>query len=236
MGKPEESPVDEADLQRLLAMADLGVMTASLLHELRQPLFAIRGEAQLGLVRGGEEGAEALRAILAHVEHVSSLVDFYGSLGREEEEAVFDLNQPVQAAVDLLVHRQRRSGALLELELTDQALWVRGRELAARQVAVNLLQNAFDAVEEVSGRRVAVRTALQGSRVRLEVEDSGPGVPDELRTRVFEPFVSSKPPGRGTGLGLYITQRLVADWQGRLVLSGGRTGGTRAVVELPRAA
>jgi len=220
--------------KRLAKLADLGVMTASLLHELRQPLFAIKAEAQLGRVA---EPSARFDRILTQVEAMEGLIASHVSAGEPDEAvAVFDLNDAVRSAVEMLSHRKRSSAATLDLDLTVERLPVRGRRAAARQVAVNLLQNAFDAVEEVDRRRVVVRTRAAEQLVLLEVEDSGPGLPEHLIPRIFDPFVTSKPPGRGTGLGLFIARHLVREAHGELRLTAGALGGARAMVDFPRAA
>lgn len=210
------------------------MLAASLLHELRQPMFAIKAHAQLGASEAVDDPrvADRLKRILEQAGHVEELLRYYGALFRAEPAdamSVVDVNEPARAAVELLGHRARKVGAGLRLEVASAPCRVRGRELALRQILVNLLQNALDAVEEVESRAVTVRTARTSDRVRLEVEDSGAGVADAVRARVFEPFVTTKPPGQGTGLGLYIARRLVEEMGGTLRLEGR----SRFVVELP---
>lgn len=106
------------------------------------------------------------------------------------------------------------------------------------QVFLNLLQNAIDACADVPERahRITVRTRELRAGVCVEVEDTGPGVPAELRERIFAPFVTTRPSGAGTGLGLYISRRIVAEHGGTLELL--RSSGTGCVfrVELPESA
>lgn len=224
---------DEAYVQAA-SMAELGVLTASLLHELRQPLFAIKAHAQLAR---GEAVAkpERLDRILDQVNHIESLVRYYGNFGATgEPEVVYDLNDPVRAAVDMIAHRSKKSGVALDIELWADGLLVRGREVAARQIVINLVQNAFDAVEVQRGR-VVVRTRDMGRSVRLEVEEDGGGVPMAIRDRMFDPFITTKPAGRGTGLGLYISRKLAEEARGAIRYVGPELGGaSRFEVDLPK--
>lgn len=223
--------------ERVARLAELGVLSASLLHEMRQPLFAIKGMAQLAQYREGTLDRDGLQELLVHVRHIEDLLDHYAGFGRlEEPSAVFDLGDVVRQAAAMLAHRGRQLGAELKLFTSDRPHRVRGRPMAARQVAVNLLQNAMDAVELVSeSRRIHVQLSHEGAHVRLIVRDTGPGIPEELRSRMFEPFVTTKPVGRGTGLGLFIARSLVTEAGGQLELKFPEEGGTIAQVCLPGA-
>lgn len=220
-------------------LAELGTLTAALLHEMRQPMFAIKAHAQLGRAEGAA-GVERFDRVLDQLHHMEELLRYYGGLAQPKTtvwpEQIFDLNDPVRGAVEMLAHRQRKVDVEVSLDLAAGKLPVRGRELAARQVAVNLLQNAFDAVEGRPGSRIVVRTRDGAESVQLHIEDTGPGIPADMRNRVFEPFVTTKAPGRGTGLGLYIARRLVDEAHGVLRLHEPDAGGARFEVLLPRAA
>ncbi len=193
----EPEPLDSADVPMSVAqLAELGILKASLLHELRQPLFAIRASAQLALA-GGEDGMRsAFRRIIAQTDHLEELVEFYGGRGLPAEQRPFDLNEPVRQGVEMLGHRCRSSGAHLVVDLAREPLMIRGRPGAAKQVVVNLLHNAFDAVtrdgEPGAVRRVAVRTRAAGDDVVLIVEDSGPGMDAQVLERVFEALASDE--------------------------------------------
>lgn len=219
---------------RLAQLAELGVLSASLLHELRQPLFAVKAIAQLSKRRGRALEGEHLEQLLVHVVQIEDLLDHYAGYGRIVEPALlFDLNEPVRGALEMLAHRRRQVRAMVDAQLSPDALLVHGRPAAARQIVVNVLQNAYDAIEGQPERRVSVRSENGGGMIRLIVQDSGPGVPLDLRGRLFEPFVTTKPAGRGTGLGLYIAQQLVQEAEGLLELTFPEEGGTRVEVQLP---
>ncbi|MEQ1505501.1 MAG: ATP-binding protein [Myxococcota bacterium] len=219
---------------RLAELAELGVITASLLHELRQPLFAVKGRLQLSLHGGRPLGPDEIEILLTHVGHIEELVEHYTGLGRADDSWTdLDLRDEIASATGLLAHRIRQIGATIEVETGEEPLYLRGRAVAIRQVVVNLVGNALDAVAAHERRRVRIRAARSGGSIVLEVVDSGPGVAPELRERLFEPFVTTKPPGRGTGLGLYIARKLAEEVGGTVRLDCPSAGGTRMVVELP---
>ena len=145
-------PPSAGGFEQTAGLAELGVLAASLLHELRQPMFAIKAHAQLGASEAVDDPrvAERLKHILEQAGHVEELLRYYGALFRAEPTdalSIVDANEPARAAAELLGHRARKVGASLQLELAAAPCRVRGRELALRQIFVNLLQNAFDAAQ-----------------------------------------------------------------------------------------
>ncbi len=232
---PDWDDQDSPAWMHAARMAELGVLSASLLHELRQPLFAIKALSQLS-VEQGQMSPEHILMLVRQIEHMQTLVDAYSGFSSPGESVVlFDLNDPVRNAAQMLAHRGRSQGASLDLDLAAGFLPVRARPSATQQVVVNLLANAYDAVEAGGGGSVSVHTEADEHMVRLFVRDTGPGVPQGLEDEVFEPFVTTKGPGQGTGLGLYIASKIVAEANGELVMR--RDGnGTVFEVRLPRAA
>ena len=99
------------------------------------------------------------------------------------------------------------------------------------QAFLNLLMNACDAIGD--NGRITVRTRTANGQVRLEFEDDGPGIPADVRDRVFEPFYTTKPVGQGTGLGLSLTHGIIERHAGRIWVESERGLGTRFVIELP---
>jgi len=103
-----------------------------------------------------------------------------------------------------------------------------------QQVVVNLINNAADAIEESGiGDRVIVRTFVESDWLFLEVEDNGPGIPEDVRAKVFDPFFTTKDPGKGTGLGLSISYGIVKEHGGEIQLESVEPHGSRFVVSLP---
>lgn len=213
-------------------MAELGLLTASLTHELRQPLFAIRALAQLAVAETGDTPSKHLADLLDQTQHMERLLDGVGRFSRDNNEGAgpVDLRDPVRRAVELLRHNARRVGVELALEDYGALPAVHGDPTGLLQVAVNLIQNAVDASE--SGHVVRVRMRSARPSVLFEVMDQGTGIPPELHDRIFEPFFTTKRPGKGTGLGLHIARQLVQASGGELVLVDARQG-THIQVRLP---
>jgi two-component system NtrC family sensor kinase len=101
-------------------------------------------------------------------------------------------------------------------------------------VLVNRLINAADAMD--GNGTIEVSCVSEGGRVRISLADSGPGVPADMRRKIFDPFFSTKPPGHGTGLGLAISRSIVESYGGTLELDPGAESGARFVISLPAGA
>lgn len=230
--EPAATPSAEGPDARTAQLAELGLMTASLLHELRDPVFALRARLQL-LAASGEVPADAVSGLQASIDDIEALVAFYGGLGRSGLQTLpVDVGSEVQAAESVLQARARRQRTALRIE-AQTGLLVVVRPVTVRQVLTNLTNNALDAVADRAGAEVRVWARRDGDDVLLGVDDDGPGWggdPEGLAA----PWVSTKGE-QGSGLGLYLTKRLLTEASGRLELSETPDGGARAVARWPRA-
>jgi signal transduction histidine kinase len=204
-------------------------------HEIDNPVGIILGYAELLYedLPEGDPRREDVRAIIEECKRCKRITG--GLLGFART-----ASGPV-AAIDLAALAEQTLASLRpqklfrEVELRLQAAsplpQLVGDADQLRQVLVNLLLNAAQAM---AGRgRLTVTLRREGEQAVLEVADSGPGVPPELRERIFEPFFSTKRSGEGTGLGLAICRKLVEDHGGRLTVAEGAAGGARFRIELP---
>jgi two-component system C4-dicarboxylate transport sensor histidine kinase DctB len=222
--------------ERVGRLAEVGVMTASLLHEIRQPLFAIKALVELEVAQGGDRPGHRLRRVLDQVEVMEQLLGNYGLLGRQDDDpALFDVEAPIGLAVDMLGHKARQMGAKLRHTNGGAPAFVYARRGAVRQILVNLIHNAIDAVSGRAEREVDVEVGHDEVGLVVEVRDTGGGISEEMTGRVFEPFVTTKPEGHGTGLGLYIARSLAREAGGELEIRVTGDSGTVVRLRLPRA-
>lgn len=209
------------DLVHTSRMAVLGQMSASITHELNQPLAALRtlsGNAIVFLERGQQgEAASNLKMIAQLTDHMGKLTSQLKKFARKSST---DL-QPVHVAavladaLFLLGQSTRIREVNIEQDLSPD-LQALGDANRLEQVLLNLLTNALDAVAGEVQPHIVVTGRLEGDWVRLEVHDNGGGIPEAVKLRLFEPFFSTKEPGLGLGLGLAISSDIVRQFGGSL--------------------
>jgi two-component system nitrogen regulation sensor histidine kinase NtrY len=216
-------------------------------HEIKNPLTPIQLSAQRmeRKLTGRLEGDDAelledcTRTIVKEVEELKKLVNEFSQFARQPsgEKRAHDLNHLVEETLPLF--SQSRPDIEMRFEPGPRIPEVEINREAVKRALINLMDNAVSAVtEDRNGgpghdETIVVRTKLDEelSRVRLEVADSGPGVPAELRARILEPYFSTKPDG--TGLGLAIVASIAADHQAYLRVHENQPRGTRFVIEFP---
>ena len=136
----------------------------------------------------------------------------------------------------MVLYDKRSRGSEILYELAERLPAIEAVEDELTQVCINLALNAFDAMAAnppERPRRLTIRSAAAGSAVRVSFLDTGPGVPREVRSKLFQPFFTTKEPGRGTGLGLSVSFRILQEHQGTLRLEEDGAPGAAFVFELP---
>lgn len=197
----------------------------------REALVALRGKLRLDrdlvnlrqALTGATEGAERVRDIVADLRRLSA--DGTGDM------VAFDLGECARVAATWVERGTRQPLAIVFAGEEVQAL---GRPGHIQQVLMNLVQNASDAMEGQPVREVRVTVHAEGARAMVDVEDSGPGVPEALGQAIFDPFFTTKDVGAGTGLGLAISHKIVEEHGGTLELLA-RAAGACFRVTLPLA-
>jgi two-component system, NtrC family, C4-dicarboxylate transport sensor histidine kinase DctB len=210
------------------------VSLAAMLHEIRQPLFAVKGRLQLALDQRGALDGPALREVIEHLGHLDDLLQRYAHGDPDGPASVIDLREEVRWALGLLAAQALEVGARVQLTLPPEPALIRARPVAVRQVVLNLARNALDAAAGGAAPQVWLEVRPEPDVVSLVVEDSGPGITPEIGRRLFEPFVTSKGPDHGTGLGLFIARRLTEELGGTLRAESGDRGAC-FVMRVPRA-
>jgi len=241
-------------LVRSEQLASVGRLSAGLAHEIGNPIAAILGMEDL-LLEGGlspEEQRDFLVRMKSETERISGvlhdLLDFArpegGAHSAQMPAAPADVAS-VAEDVFALVKPQKpfktvRLALDAEIDANDGPTSVALSAPRLTQVLLNVIINAGAAIASREGGAqdddvVTVRVRRAGARVRIEVDDTGPGIPESIRTRMFEPFVTTKDVGEGTGLGLAVCRGVVEAAGGTIGIDEEHRSGARFVIELPAA-
>jgi signal transduction histidine kinase len=225
-------------------LAALGEMSAGLAHEIRNPLAAIKGAAQvLDPERIGGDDGELLQVIVNEVNRLNTVVVEFLDYARPFRGtfAAVSVNEAVRRTVGLLEH-DLPPEVKIHLDLSETMPDISGDAEQLHQVLINLILNAADAMDrkgdlDVATRRVenvdlGWRAAFRGAhQVEIRVSDSGPGISENLKDKIFIPFFTTK--SRGTGLGLALCQRIIQHHGGSIEVRSGEGRGATFVIRLP---
>jgi two-component system NtrC family sensor kinase len=220
-------------------MSAIGQLVSGVAHELNNPLAGISAFAQLMLTekRLTPEQRGASETIYAEARRASRIVNNLLTFARQHkpEKVPTSLNQVLDDTLELRTYELRVRGIEITRDYDESIPDTMADAHQLQQVFLNLLTNAEQAMERAAGRRhrLTVRTRGAGSVIRIEIEDTGPGIPPTLLERIFNPFFTTKPTGAGTGLGLSISLGIVREHQGRIWAENPQGGGARFVIELP---
>lgn len=213
-----------AALSRLSA---LGEMAGGIAHEINNPLMIISGKAAIleAIAKKDpiprQEVLNHVSSIVSTVERISQIVMSMKVLSRENKEAdrtAFPIQKLFEQVLSICKERFATAGVQLTVSAPDVDVIV--NEPRISQVLINLLNNAFDAVRDrlENERWITLEAKERGSKIEVSVTDSGTGVPQEIRDRIFDPFFTSKEVGQGTGLGLSISKTFIEGHGGQLQL------------------
>jgi C4-dicarboxylate-specific signal transduction histidine kinase len=233
--------------QRQLALAHasrinaMGEVAAGMAHELNQPLAAVLSNVQAAVrwlqddppeVADAREAATAAAKQAKRAGEILQRLRSFISPQASVREAV-DLNTVVTSALSLVGESLQRRHVSVSSKLAAELPTVSGERVAFEQVVVNLLLNAADAMEagDAARRQIHVETSYAPGRLLLSVRDSGPGLTDEVKTRLFEPFFTTK--SNGMGLGLSICENIVQQAGGDLTADNAEEGGAVFCMSLP---
>jgi two-component system C4-dicarboxylate transport sensor histidine kinase DctB len=221
----------QADLVQAGKLAALGQMAAALSHEFNQPLTAVRTFADnaVTLIERGrsDEARETVGRISSLTERMASIARHLRNFARKPNERLgpVPVAEAVRDTLEIVGWRLKAADAALHVDLGEPAPVVMAGAVRLQQVLVNLVSNAADAVEGLADRRIDLTARQDGDKVTISVRDRGPGVPQAIAGRIFDPFFSTKGVGKGLGLGLSISYNIARDFGGRLTVADHPEGG-----------
>ena len=250
--KREEEKLKEAAFRKYMEeqmmtterLASLGTLAAGIAHEINNPLAIINESAGwLKLILNKKEMAEmprkqdfenALNKIEKGIDRARRITHQFLGFAKKDDSvfAEVDLEELVEEAVHLVKREATNKVIQIVREIDPDTRTIWSDAYQFRQVLINLLTNAIHATD--AGGQITIILEAAGDKVKLTVRDNGRGIPKENIKKIFEPFFSTKPPGEGTGLGLFVTRGIVEKLCGTIEVESRLGDGTSFYVNLPR--
>lgn len=227
-------------------MAALGEFSSGLAHEINNPLTIIRVYADkiARLYKRGsevsfEEVAPFLEKINSNVDRMAKTIQHVKDFSRrtEDSKTQASLNEIVKNSLEFVHAQVELKKIRLEVVLAPDPVLIEADAVAIEHVILNIVSNACDAIEEfqpTNGGIIRLSTEANGSEVRLVVQDNGRGISAENLDKIYQPFFTTKPAGRGTGIGLSISYQIVSTHNGRIDCVSKLGTGTTFTVCFPR--
>ncbi|HKI49084.1 MAG TPA: ATP-binding protein, partial [Desulfobacteria bacterium] len=233
---------ESKSLQKQLVQSEkwaaTGKLAASLAHEFKNPLFGIlnvleRAAREFSLKQGSEDLLElAIRECYRAMDLIEKMQDIHRPSSHSVEP--MDLHSAIKGMVTLIKARLHKRNIELVLDLDSKLPEVYGIEDQIKQVVLNLLNNAEEAISDDKGK-IIIGTRAQESSLKIVVRDNGHGIPEGQRQKVFEPFFTTKKDSGGMGLGLAVSYGIIKAHGGRIDVEKGIEGkGTSFVITLPK--
>ena len=223
----------QKELQQANKLAVLGQLSASVGHELSQPLSAMKNYLASARIPGEDpqESFNRLDGLVRRMDKITRQLKFFS---RKTDDVLSDvnLNEVVDSAIRMLQAQIDESSIVIDRKAALEVI-VRGDFIRLEQVIVNLLNNAIDALADVKQGMLTVTVAKTLDEAVVTVADNGHGFSEENLAHIFDPFYTTKPSGKGTGLGLAISSTIIRELGGELVARNADEGGALMTVILP---
>ena len=259
-GSEMEKLAEERSKQLVHAerMATVGLLSAGIAHEINNPATFIAGNIQtlgkfyedlepvlLERTKQGCQDAEKLEFILQEmpkavegirngVRRISRIVKGLKSFCRKNENSVAacDINTCIEQALELC-HNALKYYVTIERDLAENLPHITADSQQIEQVLINLIVNAADAMMEQGQGTLSIKSQRADNSVVVKISDKGPGIPDDKLDDIWQPFFTTKPPDKGTGLGLFTVRGIIENHEGLISLENKSSGGVEFTITLP---
>lgn len=223
-------------------LAAMGEMIDNIAHQWKQPLNmlgVIIQDTEYDYRSGKVDDAYMHTMSAESMEQImfmsQTIEDFRNFVKPDRGDAPFDLNQAVSESLNLLCGMFDAHNVMIDVAYSDEALNVYGSISEFKQVIINLLHNARDALDESkpSSPKITIRLFMEGSHAVLSVQDNGGGIPEQVIQRVFEPYFTTKEEGKGSGIGLYMSYAIIRTKMGGTINVSNQEGGALFRIAIP---
>ncbi|MFH1672591.1 MAG: ATP-binding protein [Pseudomonadota bacterium] len=235
----EELDAHQAAMMESHKLRAIGTLTAGVAHELNNPLnnIMLTAHSLLEDHQGlrEDELIEMINDLISETDRSRSIVRNLLDFTRESESVAesVELGALVDKTIKLALNQAKVSGVKIDVSIQSNLPYIRGDRQQLKQVFLNLVLNALDAVEKNGKIKITVEKAPTPGFLNVHVEDNGCGIPAHLLPRIFDPFFTTKAPGKGTGLGLSVTHGIVTKHGGKIDVASEEGKYTRITVSLP---
>ena len=215
----------------------IGTLTASISHEFNNLLTPIMSYSLLTLEKlppEDEELCDNMMEVYSASQKAKAIISRLSDLSRKNSPRTFrevSVDELAKKALDIALPAKPET-VQVQLNLNCWDIRIRANEIQICQMLLNLILNAFHAMEQ--GGILEITSTFDDDQVHVIFTDSGCGIPEELRERIFDPFFTTKDPGKGTGLGLAIVAQVLEDHEGRIEVTESPSGGAKFHICLPR--
>lgn len=220
-------------------LSAVGELAASVAHEVKNPMVGVVGFAQLGLEsQDTAEMHEYFKLIEQDAFRANKILQNLLEFSRppEMELELLGVNEVVSGSLLLCRHQLQMQGVKVDTALAEGLPPIKGNSNQLRQVLLNLMLNAGQAMEQSPAKQLKVSTVSgENGAVEIRVADSGPGIPEEVKGQLFKPFFTTKRRGQGTGLGLSVSRSIIEAHRGNIRVDSAPGQGATFVIRIPKA-
>lgn len=224
-------------------MKALGQMAGGIAHEINNPLAIIHSEAdELQDIAEDDETvtkkdaiqiSNNIRTTTARIAKIIKGLQIFARDGQKDPFSQIAMSTLLDDVQGLASEKMKAKGINFSVELSNNNIHIFGQETQLVQVLVNLLNNAADAISEFNNKWIKLIIHDENEFIFIEVIDSGPGIPPELRSKILQPFFTTKEVGKGTGLGLSISKGIIESHDGEFYIDE-NCKNTKFVIKLPK--
>ncbi len=228
----------QEELIQAAKLAVVGNMSASINHEINQPLTAIKSYSQNALTYQERKMPDKVQSNLVHIialtDRLANIVSQFKNFTKKS----VDIKVPIlvqnslSETLSIIKHQAQKESVEIITHVPDEELYILGDGIRLEQVFVNIISNGIQAIKDLSTRQIHVKVERVGQQVNITFRDSGPGILATNLDKVFEPFFTTKE-SFGLGIGLSISQRIIELMQGTLVVNNHKLGGAIFTISLP---
>jgi len=229
----------QREMGRVERLAALGRITGTIAHDLGTPLNSVLGYTQLLEQENlSEGGRRRLSVIETQVQRMEGIIQQYlSNTRRSPHKKQVDVNDLIEETLLLLKPIFQQQGVQVRTDLADSLPPISGDDTSLQRLLINLIDNAVDAIKDGGTLEISSRVSHisdgHGAGIIVEIADSGVGIPAELLPRIFDLFVTTKPPGKGTGFGLVVCQEILKAHGGTIEIRSQLGEGTAVQIFLP---